>query len=192
MVFYYIERHSSEPIMQCPAYAVKAQRPRPTLDDETGMQQRIETGRTGSEAGEIGPGEHVMTMVDLNVVVSAVAALFRNDVNGRISIVEALDPSGAVVHVERVQLERAVMNLILNAREATDAGGTISLMTARVAAGIRLLVSDTGGEQTDGAAIGLSTADAIVRRAGGTIDVYSAAGLGTTVVVTLPAAGSGW
>jgi two-component system, cell cycle sensor histidine kinase and response regulator CckA len=141
---------------------------------------------------------------DLNVVVRDVAAVLRNVVHGSIEIVESLDPAGALVRVDRSQLEQVVMNLVLNARDATEAGGTISLMTTRVGAGIRLLVTDTGNgmsdetrahlfepffttrEEAGGTGLGLWTVDAIVRRAGGTVDVYSAPGAGTTFVVTLP------
>ena len=147
--------------------------------------------------------------VDLNEVVREAAALVRHVVRGSIEIVESLEPGGAIVHGDRSQLEQVVMNLVLNARDATPAGGTISLMTTRVAAGIRLLVSDTGSgiceetrahlfepffttrAKTGGTGLGLWTVQTIVNRARGTIDVFSQPGLGTTFVVTLPPAGGG-
>ncbi len=144
--------------------------------------------------------------VDLNDVVRDVAAMVRNVVHGRITLLEQLHPAGAVVRGDRTQLDQVVMNLVLNARDATEPGGTISLMTAVVPCGVRLLVSDTGSGMTDetrehifepffttkdkagGTGLGLSTVHAIVSRAGGTIEVCSVPTLGTTFVVTLPPA----
>jgi two-component system, cell cycle sensor histidine kinase and response regulator CckA len=142
--------------------------------------------------------------VDLNLVVRDVAAIVRRFVNGRITIIENLDPAGVFVRADRSQLEQVVMNLVLNARDAVGVGGSIALMTTTVAAGGRLLVSDTGGGMTDetrarifepffttkdqagGTGLGLATVHAIVTGSGGQIDVFSVPGLGTTFVVTLP------
>jgi PAS domain S-box-containing protein len=145
-----------------------------------------------------------VSVVDLNVLVRDVAAIVRRFVHGRVTIVESLDPAGVFVRADRSQLEQVVMNLVLNARDAVGTQGSIALMTTTVASGARLLVSDTGGgmsaetrehifepffttkEQTGGTGLGLSTVHAIVTGAGGTIDVFSVPGLGTTFVVTLP------
>ena len=142
--------------------------------------------------------------VDLNVVVRDVAAVVRHAVHGSVEIVESLDPDGTVVYGDRSQMEQVVMNLVLNAREATPTGGTISLMTSRVPMGVRLFVSDNGNGIPDeararlfepfyttraksgGTGLGLWIVQTIVSRAGGTIDVLSVPGLGTTFVVTLP------
>jgi signal transduction histidine kinase len=142
--------------------------------------------------------------VDLNLVVRDVAAIVRRFVHGRVTIIEGLDPARVFVRADRSQLEQVVMNLVLNARDAVGEEGSIALMTTRVAAGGRLLVSDTGGgmtketrehvfepffttkEQTGGTGLGLSTVHAIVTAAGGTVDVFSVPGLGSTFVVTLP------
>lgn len=113
----------------------------------------------------------------------------------------------------RLQLEQAVINLSLNAREAMPEGGRLHLRTADVDAGgvhgIELQVQDNGVGMDEatrarifeahfttrshrgGSGIGLSLVDRVVREAGGTLVVQSAPGVGTTFTLWVPAADTG-
>jgi signal transduction histidine kinase/CheY-like chemotaxis protein len=116
--------------------------------------------------------------------------------------------------VDLAGLERAVYNLVLNARDAMPRGGTMTLSCRREAdAGVEaaadrayavLQVSDTGhgmdaqtlerifdpffttkGER-GGTGLGLATVQAFAKDAGGHVEVTSALGDGTTFSVWLP------
>jgi signal transduction histidine kinase len=103
------------------------------------------------------------------------------------------------------QLSQILMNLLLNAAQATDPGGRITILADEVkfAGMVELRVRDTGSgipadilphvfepffttKRGRGTGLGLSISQAYVRSHGGEIQVESIAGYGTTVRVTLP------
>jgi CheY-like chemotaxis protein len=121
------------------------------------------------------------------------------------------------VFVDQSQLELALMNLIINARDAMPGGGMITIRAANHSAGIgkldladgnyvKLSIVDTGRgippELLDkvmepffttkdvgkGTGLGLSTAYGFARQSGGTLQLRSAVGTGTTVELWLPRA----
>jgi two-component system, cell cycle sensor histidine kinase and response regulator CckA len=72
------------------------------------------------------------TVLDVNEVVRAIEpmlhSLVREDVDVSLSLAEELRQ----VHVDRAQLERVVVNLVLNARDAIRGGGRIDISTKQV------------------------------------------------------------
>jgi PAS domain S-box-containing protein len=99
------------------------------------------------------------------------------------------------------RLKQVVLNLVLNAVNATDGGGEITLSARPDAGGVALKVADTGHGivPTDlprifeenfstkrGGGLGLPIARRIVEQHGGAIRVESTAGRGTTFTVWLP------
>jgi signal transduction histidine kinase len=58
----------------------------------------------------------------------------------RLELAETLPP----VRADRMLLGRALENLVRNAFEAMPDGGTVTISTARRAAGVRLAVRDSG------------------------------------------------
>ncbi|WP_248581097.1 HAMP domain-containing sensor histidine kinase [Nocardioides sp. InS609-2] len=109
---------------------------------------------------------------------------------------------------DRAQLERAMLNLMSNAVKFTPAGGLISICLANDRDGVVVDVTDTGigipaAEQhqvftrffrsslstqaeVPGTGLGLALAKTIVELHGGTVDLVSEEGKGTTVTVSLP------
>jgi heavy metal sensor kinase len=111
---------------------------------------------------------------------------------------------------DRVQLERMLSNLLSNAIKFTPAGGEVRVILDRHGDDAEIIVEDTGegippehlphifdrfyrvrgvGEQASpekGLGLGLSFVAWIVRAHGGTIDVRSEPGRGTTFCVSLP------
>ncbi len=148
------------------------------------------------------------TACDLNQVVLRIAAILRRSLGRSIEVAtECASPLGAV-HADPHQLEQVLVNLVLNARDAMPEGrGTIVIRTVRGERDDRvgLQVEDDGSgmppeilarvfdpffttkEPGSGTGLGLSTVHGIVAQAGGTIDVSSEVGSGTTFTVWLPA-----
>ena len=134
-----------------------------------------------------------------SVVLTRKQAAF-NDVMLEQSLAEDLPAT----NMDKDQLEQAVINLILNAIEATESGGKVAIRTRFIheADTIELEVSDTGrgiseenmarifdpffttGES--GTGLGLAITHGIIEQHGGTIHVESKLGQGTSFTVGLP------
>ena len=96
-----------------------------------------------------------------------------------------------------------MLNLLINAVQAMDAGGQMVIRTRAAWLGVILELIDTGPgmdpetlakvfrafytTKQGGSGLGLPTARKIVEAHGGTIDVESAPGRGTKVTIWLPA-----
>ncbi len=108
------------------------------------------------------------------------------------------------VQLDKGQIQQSIINLIINAVEATDAGGSISISTAYKPnrERVEITVSDTGegmSEDTiskifdpfyttkdNGNGLGLAITHGIIEQHNGTIDVASQSGRGTTFTIKLP------
>jgi PAS domain S-box-containing protein len=72
--------------------------------------------------------------VDLNDIVSKLQGMLKRLIREDISLVCELSPEPAIVRVDPTQMEQVIVNLVLNARDALPAAGTIRLEVARLAA----------------------------------------------------------
>ncbi len=117
-------------------------------------------------------------------------------------------PLPALVMIDRGQLEQALLNLAMNARDAMPEGGVLRLRVGGQAAAVMdevaIEIQDTGvgiDEATRsrlfepffttkpaGAGLGLATAWGIVTGAGGRLNVQSVPGQGSRFTVRLPRA----
>ena len=101
------------------------------------------------------------------------------------------------------ELREVLTNLIFNAVDAMPCGGRISVSTASRDGHTHMSVSDTGTGMTEedrrrclepffttkgdrGTGLGLSVVYGIIQRHGGTIDIASEVGRGTTFAISLP------
>jgi signal transduction histidine kinase len=103
---------------------------------------------------------------------------------------------------EEKRIQQAFLNILLNARQAIQAGGAIAVSLAAAGERYRVAVKDTGAgiaakdlerifepfftTKSQGSGLGLAVTKKIVEAHGGEIVVESAPGAGTTVSVFLP------
>jgi signal transduction histidine kinase len=76
--------------------------------------------------------------IDLNETVAGMRDLMQSTIGGSISIETRLVPGLWTAFVDPTQLELAVLNLAINARDAMQIGGTLSVTTSNVALGAPL------------------------------------------------------
>jgi PAS domain S-box-containing protein len=148
--------------------------------------------------------------IDLRHVVERMDTLLRRLIGEDVRLTTSTGSEPVVVRADRTQLEQVVMNLAVNARDAMPNGGTLTIAVLTDGASAVLSVLDTGvGMDAETQArifepffttkslavssgLGLSTVHGIVGQSGGTIEVESAPGRGTTFVVRLPLANAAW
>lgn len=157
------------------------------------------------------PGHGGQGPVDLNQVVEETLLLAEKQIaRAGITIRRSLASGLPPIRGDAGTLQQVVLNLVTNAGEAIDGPGEIRIETRTVserAGAVQLTVSDTGAgivpealprifdpfytTKAEGTGLGLSVSHGIVRDHGGTIDVQSRPGFGTTFVLTFPAAAEG-
>ncbi|HYN03037.1 MAG TPA: ATP-binding protein [Vicinamibacteria bacterium] len=141
--------------------------------------------------------------VDLDALAGDVASRARSLAEARGVRVEVEASGAGIAVVDPAQLRQALDNLVRNAVEATPEGGRVSLSARREAGGHAVEVRDTGRgiepdhlprvfdlyftTKADGTGVGLAVTQQIVTAHGGTIEVDSRPGGGTTMTVRLPA-----
>lgn len=145
--------------------------------------------------------------IDLNEVAERVSKLLEPEArkNG-IAFVRALSSDLPPVNADRDQLKQVLINLILNAIQATDRGGKVTVISRRVERSdgclSQLEIRDTGtgipDEQLDnifnpffttkdtGTGLGLAIAHQIIAEHGGSITAESEEGRGTSFIINLP------
>jgi two-component system cell cycle sensor histidine kinase/response regulator CckA len=70
--------------------------------------------------------------VDINQTVAGLQTMLSRLIRADIELSCQLAPEPAVVRIDPIQLEQAILNLVLNARDAMPAGGRVRLDVARV------------------------------------------------------------
>ena len=153
--------------------------------------------------------------LDLGEALNACRELLQITAGPRIKLTLEAE-RGHFVHVDPNQLEVALLNLVINSRDAMPTGGelTVSLAVlpatgeARVAlvnaGAVSVVVRDTGPGMTpevlararepffttkgagEGTGLGLAMVSAFALRSGGRFNLDSAPGVGTTATISLP------
>ena len=150
--------------------------------------------------------------VSLQTFLNRLGPALRRLLPGDITLDMTIPPAGVAVEVDPTDLERALLNLVINARDAMPRGGKLAIGCALRGDGVAehqgrvaLTVADTGvgmaPEMLDrifepffttktpgiGTGLGLATVQAFVKESRGEVLVRSAPDTGTTFTLLLPA-----
>ena len=153
------------------------------------------------------------TLLDLNATVGGVVRTLAPLLGDTITVAQTLDPRLGRVRVNAGQLEQALVNLVLNARDAMPGGGRLTIDTANVdleqtptgpLRAVMVRATDTGCGMDAatlsrafepyfttkppgrGTGLGLATVFAFVSQSGGHIEAASEVGEGATFTLYLP------
>ncbi|HEV2554458.1 MAG TPA: MHYT domain-containing protein [Bosea sp. (in: a-proteobacteria)] len=152
--------------------------------------------------------------VDVPALVRGMEDLLQRSIGPQISVVTQFPLTAVQAHVDANQLEMALLNLVVNARDAMPEGGRIIIavdvvvgqQTAQSADFVRLSVRDEGEGMDEatlakarepffttkgvgkGTGLGLSMVHGFAEQSGGRLVLASEQGNGTTAEIWLPAA----
>jgi signal transduction histidine kinase len=154
--------------------------------------------------------------IDLPVLRDVVSGLLTHTLGGLVNIEWRVEDGIWTVFADQAQLELALVNLIINARDAMPAGGTVTIVCENrplandalpgIAAGdyVRLAIQDTGTgispehlekvmepffttkEPGKGSGLGLSMVYGFAKQSNGAFRIDSELGSGTTAALWLP------
>jgi signal transduction histidine kinase/CheY-like chemotaxis protein len=147
-------------------------------------------------------------VIDINATIEDFAPFIQRALGETIELQLKLGQGPWMCRLDPAQFEAAILNLALNARDAMEQGGTLSVGTAApaedVAAGVVVTVTDTGTgmspetierifepfyttkEVGKGSGLGLAQVWGFITQSGGRVGVDSALGRGTTFTLLLP------
>jgi PAS domain S-box-containing protein len=154
--------------------------------------------------------------VDVNAVVAGMGELLQRSLGGLVQVETDLASSLWQAISDPTQLELVILNLAINARDAMPEGGRLRIATRNVERPdlaelqpgdyVRLAVKDNGAGMTrevleralepffttkeigKGSGLGLAQVYGVAKQFGGTVQLLSTSGIGTTVEVYLPRA----
>jgi DNA-binding response OmpR family regulator/two-component sensor histidine kinase len=147
--------------------------------------------------------------VDLNALISGMSDLINQTLGAEITVETNLFPGLKHVLADANQIELAILNLSINARDAMLNGGTLTITTGEDLADkkrVIVRVTDTGTGMAPeivsrafdpffttkppgkGTGLGLSQVYGVVRQIGGDVSIDTALGRGTTITIALPVA----
>ncbi|HEY3841445.1 MAG TPA: response regulator [Bryobacteraceae bacterium] len=157
-----------------------------------------------------------LKVLSLNAVISGMSKMVRRLIGESVDLRMNLSTEAGMIRVEGGKIEQVILNLAVNSRDAMPQGGKLTIATRREdvsdekAISLRLRpgryavlsVNDTGTgmdpktrdhvfepfftTKEQGTGLGLSTVYGIAKQAGGTIQLWSEKGVGTSMDVYFP------
>ncbi|MDA0733207.1 MAG: ATP-binding protein, partial [Chloroflexi bacterium] len=145
-----------------------------------------------------------LSLTNLTEVVDSALATLEASEGVRIS--KQFDPDLPEVPIDAEQIQRVFANLAINANEAMAEGGELTVTTRRKGDFAEVVFQDTGEGISEealknifeplyttkikGTGLGLAVCQQVIAKHGGTINVSSRKGEGTTFAVKLPLLGN--
>jgi len=183
------------------------------VEDDGRRARRIDAVRQAAERGRdltrqllaFSRRQHLSPVtVNVNTLVSDFAPLMRQAVGEAVTLDVQLAEASLFTHVDFTQLETALLNLAVNARDAMPEGGRLTIATRAEGDFVAIEVADTGfgmspevrervfepffttKEVGKGSGLGLSQVYGFVRQSEGDIVLRSELGQGTSFTLRLP------
>jgi signal transduction histidine kinase len=154
------------------------------------------------------------TMVRTPELLKGLKKVFLCALGPRIKLAFETTSTLPVLRIDRERLERALLNLIVNAREAMPNGGTVTVGThtefrsagqpGQAQVGLHIYICDTGigmdaatlhqaakplfSTKPSGSGLGLAVTRDLIAQLNGDMTITSLPGIGTTIDIWLPAA----
>ncbi|MFL1462612.1 ATP-binding protein [Roseococcus sp. DSY-14] len=147
---------------------------------------------------------------ELNALLAEVEGMLLRSLRADIRLVLAPSPVPAWVELDAAQMQTALINLAVNARDAMPRGGTLAVRLRVEGEEVALEVADTGEgmppevlarlgepffttkrESGRGTGLGLAQVFGFVQQSGGRVEAESAPGAGTRLVLRFPRAAAG-
>jgi len=142
--------------------------------------------------------------IDVSAVVEEALSLLSHRLRMQDVTLQKDLPPMPLVKADFGQLRQSFVNIALNACEALNKGGTLTVTSRAVGNMVEVAIADTGPgiapehlshildpfftTKEKGTGLGLSVVYGLIDRHGGTLDIKSQVGQGTTVIVRLPVA----
>jgi PAS domain S-box-containing protein len=183
-------------------------------EDDGRRTRRIEAVRQAAERGRdltrqllaFSRRQHLSPVtISVNALIGDFAPLMRQAVGESVTLEVTLSQQLLYAHVDATQLETALLNLAVNARDAMPEGGRLTISTRADGGYVAIEVADTGvgmsqevrervfepffttKEVGKGSGLGLSQVYGFVRQSDGDLQLLSAPGEGATFTLRLPA-----
>jgi PAS domain S-box-containing protein len=157
--------------------------------------------------------------IDMRERIDAIREVLTSGLGGNVGLLVEMPRNIWKIAVDTSEFETALVNLVINARDAMPDGGAVTITAANLSQGdggpvpageyVSIAVEDAGvgipddilGRVFDpffttkpigkGTGLGLSQVHGFAHQAGGTVTIASMLGTGTTVTIYLPRAGDG-
>jgi PAS domain S-box-containing protein len=141
---------------------------------------------------------------DIHTVIENCLVILKNQMKNRIEIRKDYTREPCVITCNEGKIHQALLNILLNASQAIEDQGSVSITTSMDSQQVVITIADTGcgiskknlSRITDpffttrdpgkGIGLGLSIAYNVFQEQGGTLDFESEVGKGTKVIITLP------
>jgi PAS domain S-box-containing protein len=182
-------------------------------EDDERRARRIDAVRQAAERGRdltkqllaFSRRQHLSPVsLDVNTLIEGFTPLIRQAVGEAVTVDLQLSGEVLCAHADPNQLETALLNLAVNARDAMAGGGQLTIATRRDKDHVVIAVADTGvgmspevlervfepffttKEVGKGSGLGLSQVYGFVRQSDGEVQLQSTVGAGTTFTLRLP------
>jgi signal transduction histidine kinase/DNA-binding response OmpR family regulator len=183
-------------------------------EDDDRRARRIDAVRQAAERGRdltkqllaFSRRQHLSPVsLNVNLLISEFSSLMRQAVGEAVTLDLLLADEALCAHVDPTQLETALLNLAVNARDAMPEGGELTIATRKDQDHVVIEIRDTGvgmsaevrervfepffttKEVGKGSGLGLSQVYGFVRQSEGEVQLHSTVGQGTTFSLRLPA-----